>query len=176
MVRPFIWYHDLDPLTLEFDLLFKNFNLGHNFWFVGGRAFIFHLCIPSGKTFLLISWPWHSDLGPWSLTFFSKTLTLVITFDWWVVVLHISLVFSFWQDLSFDTMTLTHWYLTFFPKTLTLIISRCNCSKTHSLNALRHWNFWWDWRNSANSESFGGALSDLVSFLVTTKNEISVRC
>jgi hypothetical protein len=33
-------------LTLEFDLLFKNFNLSHNFWSVG-----------SGKTFHLIPWP-----------------------------------------------------------------------------------------------------------------------
>jgi hypothetical protein len=43
-------------LTLEFDLLVENFNLGHNFWFVGGMAFIFHIRIPSDKTFLLISW------------------------------------------------------------------------------------------------------------------------
>jgi hypothetical protein len=27
LARPFIWYHDLDPLI--FDLLFENFNLGH---------------------------------------------------------------------------------------------------------------------------------------------------
>jgi hypothetical protein len=97
-------------LTLDFDCLFENFNLGHNFWLVGGRAFIFHMCIP-----------------------------------------------------SFDTMTLTHWHLTFFSKTSTLVI---NIFKKHSLNALLHWNFWWDKRNSANFETLGGVLSDLVSLLV----------
>jgi hypothetical protein len=41
-------------LTLEFDLLFKNFNLAHNFRLVGGRAFIFHKFILYGKIFHLI--------------------------------------------------------------------------------------------------------------------------
>jgi hypothetical protein len=115
MARPFIWYHDLDPLTFEFGPLFQNFNLGRNFWLVGGRAFLFHVCIPSGKTFHLIPWPWLTD------------------------------------------------FFTFFLKTLTLVINTC---KTHSLNALLHWNFRWDKRNSANFETFGGALSDLLSLLV----------
>ena len=35
---------DLVTLTLKFDLLFKNFNLGHNFQ-IGSRALIFHVCI-----------------------------------------------------------------------------------------------------------------------------------
>jgi hypothetical protein len=120
LVRPFNWYHGLDPMTFEFDL-FKNINLGHNLtliWLVGGSAFIFHMCIPSGKTFHLIPWPRPSDLFinlgynfwlvggsafifhmcipsgktfhlihdldplTFVLTYFSKTLTLVITFDW----------------------------------------------------------------------------------------------
>jgi hypothetical protein len=55
------------PLTLEFNLLFKNFNLAHNFRLVSGRAFIFHMCIPSGETFHLIPWPWPSDLGVWPI-------------------------------------------------------------------------------------------------------------
>jgi hypothetical protein len=33
---------------------------------VGGRAFIFHMCIPSGKTFHLLPRPWPSDFLRWS--------------------------------------------------------------------------------------------------------------
>ena len=29
----------------------KNFNIGHNFWMVSDRTFMFHMCIPSCKTF-----------------------------------------------------------------------------------------------------------------------------
>ena len=58
----------------------KNFNSGHNFLTRTDRAFILQMCIPCDKTFHLVpyfltSWPW-----PWSLTYFWKTLTLVITF------------------------------------------------------------------------------------------------
>jgi hypothetical protein len=93
--RLLIWYHDLDSLTFEFSFLFQNFNLGHdlllpwpwpsdlwhwslafflktnlgyNFWLVGARAFIFHTCITSGKTFHLIPWPWPTDLWPFRKT------------------------------------------------------------------------------------------------------------
>ena len=41
----------LVTLTFKFDLLFKNFNLGHIFLTRRGRAFIFHMCIPCSKTF-----------------------------------------------------------------------------------------------------------------------------
>jgi hypothetical protein len=114
LARPFIWYHALDPLTFDLGVWpsFRKLNLGHTFWLVSARAFIFHMCIPSG--------------------------------------------------LSFDTMTLNYWSLTFFSKTLTLVINTC---KTHFLNALLHWNFWWDKWNSASFETLG-ALSDLVSLLV----------
>ena len=71
----------LNLLTLTFDLLFKNFNLGYNFWMVSTRALVFHMYVPYDKTVpwvpqFLTSWPW-----PWSLTYFSKTLTLAITFE-----------------------------------------------------------------------------------------------
>ena len=33
----------------------KNFNIGHNFCQVNYRTFIFHMCIPCGKTFSLLS-------------------------------------------------------------------------------------------------------------------------
>ena len=43
---------DLVALTLNFDPLFKNYNLGHNLWTVrSDRAFIFHMYIPCDKTF-----------------------------------------------------------------------------------------------------------------------------
>ena len=42
-------------LTLKFDLLFKNFNLGHNLWTVRDMALIvLHMCIPCDKTFHFI--------------------------------------------------------------------------------------------------------------------------
>ena len=41
---------DLVTFTLKFDLLFKNFNLGHNIWTVRDGAFILHMCIPCDKT------------------------------------------------------------------------------------------------------------------------------
>ena len=41
----------LVTLTLKFDLLFKNFNLGHNLRTMRDRAFIFYMCIPCDKTF-----------------------------------------------------------------------------------------------------------------------------
>ena len=45
---------DLVMLTLKFDLLFKNFNLGHNLWTIRDRAVIFHMCIPCDNTFHII--------------------------------------------------------------------------------------------------------------------------
>ena len=59
---------DLVTLTLEFDLLLKNFNLGHSFLTRRGRAFIFHLYIPCDKTF------------PWVPKFFDL-VTLTLEFD-----------------------------------------------------------------------------------------------
>ena len=53
---------DLVTLTLKFDLLLTNFNLGHNLWTVRGRAFIFHMCIPCDKTFHTTPLFWPSDL------------------------------------------------------------------------------------------------------------------
>ena len=72
---------DLVTLTLTFDLLFKKLNLGFNFWTKRDRAFILQVGIPCGKTFLFVPkvltlWPW-----PWLLTYFSKNLTLAITFE-----------------------------------------------------------------------------------------------
>ena len=42
---------DLVTLTVKFDLLLKNFNIGNNFQTRNDRAFIFHMCISYDKTF-----------------------------------------------------------------------------------------------------------------------------
>ena len=58
-----------------------NFNLANNFWTVSARALIFHLSIPCDETFLWV--PLFFTLWPWpdSLTYFFKTLILLITFE-----------------------------------------------------------------------------------------------
>ena len=43
---------DLVTLTLKFDLLLKNINLGHNFLTRRDRAFILHMCIPCDDPFM----------------------------------------------------------------------------------------------------------------------------
>ena len=120
-----------DPvtLTLEFDPFFEIFNLANNFWSVSARALIFHMSIPCDKTFQWVPifftlWPW-----PWSLTHFLKTLTLLITFEQWVL--------EFWHTFNmsipcdktflwvswFFNLWSWPWSLTHFLKTLTLLIS-----------------------------------------------------
>ena len=89
MIRPFLGYiiFYLVALTLEFDPFVKKLNLAYNYWTVSTRALIFHMNITCDKTFLLkplflTLWSW-----PWSLTDFLKTLTLLITFEQWVLEL-----------------------------------------------------------------------------------------
>ena len=36
---------------MTFDLLLKNFNIGHNFFNLRDKAFIFGMCVPYDKTF-----------------------------------------------------------------------------------------------------------------------------
>ena len=38
-------------LTMTFDLLFQNFNIGYNFFILSDRVFIFGMCDPYDKTF-----------------------------------------------------------------------------------------------------------------------------
>ena len=82
VTRPFCWYMYqfflLHGLAHDFWPTFEKLNLDHNFWTKGDRAFISHMCISCGKTFLLeptffTSWPWH-------LTYFWKNLTLTMNF------------------------------------------------------------------------------------------------
>ena len=42
---------ELVTLTMTFDLLLKNFDIGHSFFIERDKAFIFGMCIPYDKTF-----------------------------------------------------------------------------------------------------------------------------
>jgi hypothetical protein len=123
--RPFLFFnHFYAPETedwggilflscLSFRHSVWNFNLANNFWMVHTRALIFDMSVIYGKTFpwasnFLTMWPW-----PWCLTYLWKTLTLVITFKWYVLgCWYFTWVFHVWQDLLmgttiFDLVTLT---------------------------------------------------------------------
>ena len=106
-----------------------NFNLANNFWTVwtvSARALIFHMSISCDKTFpwaplFFTQWPW-----PWSLTHFLKTLTLLITFEQWVLELwYFTRIFPVIRPSCGLFLTLWHWpwSLTHFLKTLTLLIT-----------------------------------------------------
>ena len=45
---------DLVTLTLKFDLLLKNFNLGHKFQTKRDSAFVLHMCISGDNTFHIV--------------------------------------------------------------------------------------------------------------------------
>jgi hypothetical protein len=71
VTSPFCGYQQVWPWDV--DLLTENFNLGHLFWLLCIRTFIFHMSVPWDKTFLEILitmtlWPW-----PWCLTYISKS-------------------------------------------------------------------------------------------------------
>ena len=70
---------DLVTLTLMFDLLIKNFNLGYNFQMACTRMLIFHMSIPCGKTF-----PWVPTDLTLTLEFdlLVENFNLAIFFDW----------------------------------------------------------------------------------------------
>ena len=132
-----------DPvtLTLEFDLLFKNFNLVNNFWTVSSKALIFHMSIPCDKTFQWVPlfftmWPWPS-----CLIYFLKTLNLLITFEQWVLELwYFTWVFLVIRPFSGYHYFFTPWpwpsCLIYFWKLLTLLI-------TFELWVLELWYFTW---------------------------------
>ena len=95
---------DLVTLTLTFDLLLKNLNLRHNFLTKRDGAFILHLCISCGKTFLVVP----------------ENLTPDLDLDSWPIFL--------WPDLAVDTkifdfVTSTLNFDLLLKKNLTLAIS-----------------------------------------------------
>ena len=91
---------------------FKYLNSAYNFCTVSAKALIFHRSICCDKTFLWIPlfftlWPWR-----WSLTKLLKLLTLLITFEQWVLELWsfkwVSLVIRLFRGFHyFDLVTLT---------------------------------------------------------------------
>ena len=85
VIRPFCGYHYFLPCDLDLGV-FKNFNFAKNFWTVSATALILHMGIPCDKTFpwvpLFFFNLWH---WPWKLTHFLKNLTLLITFEQWVL-------------------------------------------------------------------------------------------
>jgi hypothetical protein len=112
-------------VTLKFDPLFINFNIGHIFWMASDRAFLFHMCVPYDKTFLLVAKFWTIWL--WSLTHFSKTLNIAHIF--WMAS---DRAFIFDMCVPYDntfllvpkclTLSPWPWSLTHFSKTWTLAI------------------------------------------------------
>ena len=111
MIRPFLGYiiFYLVALTLEFDPFVKKLNLAYNYWTVSTRALIFHMNITCDKTFLLkplflTLWSW-----PWSLTDFLKTLTLLITFEQWVLELIFNMSILCDKNFPWVPTVLTLW-------------------------------------------------------------------
>ena len=74
---------ELVTLTVTFDLHLKKFNISHNFFILGDRAFIFDMCDHYDKTFQTVQMYhkfWTCDLDSDLWPTFEKTLTLAITF------------------------------------------------------------------------------------------------
>jgi hypothetical protein len=104
--------NDLVTLTLLFDLLIKNINLGYIFWMVCTRTLIFiwvfffwqDLSMGTNR-FDLVPWPW-------CLTYTVKILTMPISFEWCLLELWYFTWEFVWQVFSvginrFDLVTLT---------------------------------------------------------------------
>jgi hypothetical protein len=120
MTGPFYWYHIFWPCDFDLEVWPTFQNIGHIFWIASDRAFIFPMCVSYDRTFLLephffTLWPW-----PWSLTHFSKSLTLAISFEWQVIGLsYLICVFLmmrpfYWYQFCFDLVTLTLKFDAFF--------------------------------------------------------------
>jgi hypothetical protein len=110
---------------LRFDPLFKNFNIGHIFWMVSDRAFIFHMCslcqdLSIGtKVFDLVT-----------LKFDPLFKNFNIGHIFWMVsgrafIFHMCIPYdkNFLMVQKFLTLWPWPWSLTHFLKTLTLAIS-----------------------------------------------------
>ena len=125
VMRLFRWCHYFLPFNLDFGVwpIFWKLYLAYNCWTVSARALIFHMSIPCDETFLWVPlfftlWSWL-----WSLTHFLKTLTLLITFEQWVL----EVWYFTWIPLVKRSFC---WYLTFWPchltnlkKKMTLVIT-----------------------------------------------------
>ena len=75
-------YFDLVTLTLKFDILLKNFNLGHNFPTKRERAFIFHMCV---KCYLLNK---NLNLGCYLMMVAARRVSSSDNCYWWYSVVN----------------------------------------------------------------------------------------
>ena len=123
--RPFRGYQHFYPVTLEFDLFFENFNLVYNFWTVSARHVIFHMNIPSGKTFLwaptfLTMWPWS-----WSLMFFKN---FNLAFKFWTVSVRVVIFFYEYFIIQDVSMGINNFDLVTLYRSLTCLLKSLNSS------------------------------------------------
>ena len=59
MTWPFLWYHTFstcDLLTVTFDLILKNFNIGHYSFVLKGKTSIFGIYVPYDEAFPIVSY------------------------------------------------------------------------------------------------------------------------
>ena len=127
VTRPFSEYqHFVDPvtLTLEFELLFKNFNFAYNFWTVSSGALIFIKSIPCDKAFQFFTlWPWLCRSVTLEFGLLFENLNLVYNF--WTVniralIFHMNILYDKVFLLVLNLLTLK---FDLFKKKLTLIIT-----------------------------------------------------
>ena len=118
-------------LTMTFDLLLKNFNIGHNFLILWDKVFIFGMCVPYDKAFPMVPkvlnvWPW---LLP--LTDFWKTLTFCHNF---FILGHSYLACVFLITRPFPQYR-KFWHVTL-NVTFDLLLKNFKIAPTHLHNAL----------------------------------------
>ena len=134
VISPFSGYHYFLPCDLDLVVwpIFENFNLAYNFWTVSAKALIFHMSISCD---FFTQWPW-----PWSLAYFFKTLTLLITFELWVL----ELWYFTWVFLVIKPI---RWYHNFWPCDLDLrlwiFFKNWILLITFELWVLEPWYFTW---------------------------------
>jgi hypothetical protein len=97
-------------LTLTFDLIIENINIGYIFWLVSTKALTFHMSVSYDKTFLWM--PTNMTFLPLCLTHLSKTFTMAIIFEWYILgLLYFTWVFLVTKPYHgykrFDLVTLT---------------------------------------------------------------------
>jgi hypothetical protein len=129
-------WQDLFMGTKIFDLDIWPTYLAYIFWMVCTRALEFHMSIPYGKTC-----PWVPNvltLWPWSLTYLLKTLTLAITFKWYVL--------GCWYFMSVLCDKIFSWgpkLLTLWPWSLTYLLKTFSLPITFEWYVLGLWYFTW---------------------------------
>jgi hypothetical protein len=127
-------------LTLEFDLLIKNFNFGYIFWMVSIRVLTFHINIPYNKIFL---WVPKNDLVTLTFVFYLLFKNFNLGYIFWMVFTR-NLIFhmNVCCDKSFQWVRIG---LTLWPWPLCLIylLKTLNLAVTFDWYKLEFWCFTW---------------------------------